>query len=59
MGGEGNQRALFFTIDLITSFDLLKIMDVYHLMKTKTKLIKGLRNLHYFNFKKSCFLLIF
>ena len=58
MEGEGNQRALFFTIDLKTSFDLLKIMDVYHFNENKNKFDR-LRNLHYFNFQMSCFLLIF
>ena len=58
MEGEGNQRALFFTIDFLTSFDLLKIMDVYHFNENKNKFDR-LRNLHYFNFKMSCFLLIF
>lgn len=38
MEGEGNQRALFFTIDLITSFDLLKIMDVYHFNENENKI---------------------
>lgn len=46
MEGEGNQRALLLTVDLVEPSDFLKIMGVDHYNKNKNKTDKEIKGFY-------------